>query len=103
MFRNELLLRDQRTNSAGMYDSMFHVTVYLINPNRNKLSADAKIASSWFLGVQPSNFFAFSLLAFLFLPNWATISFAAGLNNAKTRTSQLGATLIRFLSSITYL
>lgn len=61
------------------------ILLFLISPDRNKLSADAKIASSWFPGVQAGNFFAFSLPAFLFLPNWATISLNEGLNNARTR------------------
>jgi hypothetical protein len=60
--------------------------------NRNKLSADAKIASSWLPAAQRCNFFAFSLLAFLFVPSWLAISLQDGLNNAKTRTSQSGVT-----------
>ncbi|OQP39136.1 hypothetical protein A4D02_17555 [Niastella koreensis] len=66
----------------------------MISPNLNKLSADAKIASSWLRGAQPGNFFAFSLLAFLFLPYRATISLKDGLNSAKTRMGQWGIALV---------
>jgi hypothetical protein len=94
MLRFELVFRDLHTDSTAMDHCMFLSSYYFINPKRNKLSAAAKIASSWLRGCLFCDFFAFALLAFLFLHNRATISFNSGLNIAKRRTSEVGATLV---------